>query len=603
MRILSIQLPRQEPSGEGARDNVPYAAARMLAYAESRGALKRDEWAFMDDNTVDYGGDAAILAAALVAAPELLLFELSDWNLERSIWLAKRLRPLLPATHLAAFGPEIVPGMPVFKSQTFDAFIEGEPEAPFIELLSDLNARSLRPHYAAVSPFDVGAAPDPYLSGVLVIRPDKPVLIENARGTRSTPAFNRTDPGPIRYASKDMAARVLKLASEQGADEARFLDTQLDDQPDFKAFVKSLAAANETGVAVLARLDPAVIDDDAAKLLNDASFIAVWASLGSVKPEALDAVGLKLDKDGLERGSKFLWSQGIIVKPELYLGLPHDDYASTIDSFDFLGMVGMGQDAELRPLIMAPGSAMRADSSAYGVKEYLERPPYWVIETEWMDEDDFLDAVADFEESFDVSWKTPVAPYFSAQRGGFTSFVDLRNRKNLDALLMNPERLASSVTLLLDADDPENLNRVARAAKDIRKENPYCLWQIVLCSDVGIPPMAVSQRLADAFFMPEHYFELSRLYALDPQPDFQTRLFFATSSEALALVALRDRQDIETLFSLGSQMPGDMLIEAMPFLALDREGSSFELLYDAMSAYRDFPDLLVEAPRALFTKG
>jgi len=156
------------------------------------------------------------------------------------------------------------------------------------------------------------------------------------------------------------------------------------------------------------------------------------------------------------------------------------------------------------------------------------------------------------------------------------------------------------VTLLLDADDPERVFRVTRAAKDLRKENPYCLWQIVLASDAGIPPTAMVERLCDAFSMPEHYFELSRLYSLDPQPDFQVRTFFATASEALALVSLRDRQDLETIFALGDALPGARLLEALPFLAFDREASPFELLYDAMSAYRDYPDLLVEAPRSLF---
>lgn len=211
-----------------------------------------------------------------------------------------------------------------------------------------------------------------------------------------------------------------------------------------------------------------------------------------------------------------------------------------------------------------------------------------------------LDAIADFEESFDVAWGAPVAPGFKPTRGGFTAFADLRSPGGLDALLVAPERLASSVTLLLDADDPERAARVARAAKDLRKENPYGLWQIVLRSDAGIPPESMVERLSDAFSMPEHYFELSRLYTLDPQPDFQVRVFFATASEALALAALRDRQDVETLFALGDALPGARLLEAMPFLAFDREAASFELLYDVMSAYRDYPDLLVEAPRSLF---
>lgn len=600
MKILCIQAPRQDPSGDGARDNVPLTAARMMAWAESRGVLRRDDWALLDQRTADFGGDAAIAAAAMRSGAELVLFSLFDWNLERSLWLAKRLRAVMPATHFAAFGPEIAPGMPVYKAQAFDALIEGEPEGPFIELLADLDARSLKQRYAATAPLDLLLLPDPYLTGALTITTDKPVLIESARDSTMMPAFMGRAASAPRYFRKEVAPRVLRLASERGADEARFVDPRLDERPDFKAFVKALAAANESGVALAARFDPALLDDEFVKLLADASFVAVGADLGSVNPKALEATGMRLDRDGLERGARLLWTQGIIVKPDVYLGLPHDDYDSTIETFDYLGMIGMGQDAELRPMPVSPGSIVRAASAEYGIKEYLERPPYWVVETDWMDEDDLLDAVADFEESFDVAWGSPVAPCFKAGRGGFVSFADLRVRANLDALLVAPEKLASSVTLFLDADDPEGVMRIVRASKDLRKENPYTLWQLVLRSDAGIPPAGMVEKLTDAFSMPEHYFELSRLYSLDPQPDFQVRTFFATTSEALALVSLRDRQDLETVFALGDALPGARLLESIPFLAFDRETSSFELLYDVMNAYRDYPDLLVEAPRALF---
>ncbi len=600
MKILCIQAPRQDSSGDGARDNVPLTATRMMVWAESRGALMRDDWALLDQKTADFGGDAAIAAAALRSGAELVLFSLHDWNLERSLWLAKRLRSIMPATHFAAIGPEIAPGMPVYKAQAFDALIEGEPESPFIELLADLAARSLKQRYAASAPLDLAGVPDPYLTGALSITPDKPVLIESARGSTMTPAFIGQAASAPRYFKKETAPRVLRLASERGADEARFVDPRLDERPDFKAFVKALAAANESGVALAARFDPALLDDDFVKLLADASFVAVGADLGSVNPKALEATGMRLDRDGLERGARLLWTQGIIVKPDVYLGMPHDDYDSTIETFDYLGMIGMGQDAELRPMPVSPGSVLRAVSAEYGIKEYLERPPYWVVETDWMDEDDILDAVADFEESFDVAWGSPVAPCFKTGRGGFVSFADLRARANLDALLVAPEKLASSVTLFLDADDPESITRVVRASRDLRKENPYTLWQLVLRSDAGIPPAGMVEKLTDAFSMPEHYFELSRLYSLDPQPDFQVRTFFATTSEALALVSLRDRQDLETVFALGNALPGTRLLESIPFLAFDREASSFELLYDVMNAYRDYPDLLVEAPRALF---
>jgi len=602
MRTLYIQLPRQDTSGDGARDNVPLMAARLMAFGEARGALRRDEHMLLDQHTADHGGDAAIVAAALAARPELVVWTLFDWNLDRSIWLTRRMRAIMPATHFVAGGPEVVHGQPIHRAQAFDALIEGEWELPFLELLHDLAARSLKPRYKPSTLLDLESLPDPYLSGILKPSRDKPVLLEIGRGALSSPLFRYVTAGGPRYFQRDAAPRLLRLASDAGADEARFIGPRIDERPDWKAHIKALAVANETGVGIRARLDPAGIDDETAKLLADAAFMGISADLGSVNDKALEKVGMSLDKDGFERGSKLLWTQGIVVKPDVYLGLPYDTYETTVDTFDFLGMVGMGQDAELRPMPLVPGSEMRTKSGAFGIKEFLERPPYWVVETDWMDEDDFLDSVADFEESFDVAWGAPVAPNFKPERGGYVAFADMRKPAAVDTLLVSPERLASSITLLLDADDTESINRVVRAAKDMRKENQYTLWQFVLYSDAGIPRESTVAPLVDAFSMPEHYFELSRLYSLDPQPEFQVRLFFATTSEALALVSLRDRQDLETVFVLGDSMPGARLTEALPFLAFDRESASFELLYDVMSAWRAYPELLVEAARPLFRR-
>jgi hypothetical protein len=219
-----------------------------------------------------------------------------------------------------------------------------------------------------------------------------------------------------------------------------------------------------------------------------------------------------------------------------------------------------------------------------------------------MTEDDMLDAVADFEESFDVAWSRPVSPSFRPERGGFVCFIDLRKQGALDSILVAPERLASSVTLMLDADDPEGAARVARAAREIRKDNPYCLWQLVLHSDSAIPGASILARLTDAFISPEHFFELTRMFSMDPQPNFQTRVFFSTNSESLAIRALKEFQQLETILVLGDALPGPRALEALPFLCFDRDATPFELLYDVMSAYRGYPDLLVEGPRELFTR-
>ena len=601
MKILFIQLPRQEPSPEAASANVPLIPGRLVALATSLGLLLRDDCVILDDAVADHGGDAAVAAAAMGTGATLAVFVLFPWNLDRSIWLARKLRSMMPATWFAACGPEAVQGMPVFKAHAFDAIIEGECEFPFIELLRDLERREPKPRYAAAEPADPALLPDPWLEGILPVREDKPVLAELCRddGHGRADRYSQWPALPARRFPQERIAQLMRLASMRGAFEFRLLDSPLDCSPSQAGFLKGLAAANEGGVPLRAELDLGSITEDTVRLLHDASLSFVDAELLSTNPLSLAAVGRSLDKAGFERGLGLLWSRDISVRPLVLLGLPHDSYETTVDTFDFLGMAGMGQDAQLRPLALAPGSELRRRSQDFGIREFLENPPYWAIETDWLDEDGFLDAVADFEESFDVAWGRPIAPSFAPARGGFVSFIDARDPGAIDAALVAPERLASSVTVMLDADDPERAARLARAARDLRRENPFTLWQIVLHSDNAIPGDRLADRLADAFSSPEHYFELSRLFSLDPQPNFQVRVFFSTCSEALALRALREHARLETVFVLGQAMPSQALVENLPFLAFDRDATPFELMYDAMSAWRDFPDMLVEMPAEL----
>jgi hypothetical protein len=602
MNALFLQLPVQDSQGDAAKENVPLAAAKLIAYAESRGLGARAFCAILDHDVADYGGDAAICSAVLRARPDIALFHLDSWNLDRSIWIAKRLRALLPATYLAAFGPGAAQGAELLRERAFDALIEGEAELPFIELLKDLEHKALKPRYRAAAAIELDAIPDPYISGILPVSPDKPVIFEASRGL-ARPLPYRYEPwpsGPVRRAPKDAGPTLLKLASSKDAPGFIILGDALDTKAGRVPAIKALAAANEGGVYIRTELDLSEPSDEEARLWADAALALASYSLPSLHPESLAALGLSLDRDSLEKAIQLYWSQGISLKPELILGLPQESYDTIVDGFDFLGMMGIGQDTELTPLSLLPGSRLRQSAKESGLREFLERPPYWVVETDWMEEDDFLDAIADFEDSFDIALGPAVKPDFKAERAGFISFADLRKKGALDALLVSPERLASSLTLLLDADDEEALRRLGRASKDLRKENPYCLWQLVFYSDASIPDRARLAELIDDFAMPEHYFELSQLYSLDPQPSFQTRAFFCTASEALALQALRERQELETILALGGGLPGPKLLELMPFIAFNKDGTPFELLYDVLSAYREYPELLIEAPGGLF---
>lgn len=597
MRILFIRLPAPDPSRQALREAVPLAAARAAALAESRGLIDRGLWSFLDRNVTDYGGDAAVVAAASASGAQAVLFELEPHNLDRSAWIAKRLRTRSPRVILAAHGPEARRDMPIFRASTFDAVLEGEPEESFCSFLTDLAAGSVRPHYISEPSREFGAWPDPYLAGVLAVEPDRPVFIETVRGCPPPCLDGPGSGGSLRFRPEDQAARIVRLASKKGAPEVRFQDKALSLRPDLPRFFREAAGANDAGVPIELDLDPGILTEELGGLMADAAVETVRTGPWSTNPAALAALGSSWNREGFERGCGILTSLGIRVRPSLLLGLPFDDYDAVIDSFDFLGMAGLGQDALVSPLAVLPGTRIRDRAEDLGIKEYLRRPPYYVMETEWIDEDGIADAAAAFEESFDVALAPPVAPAFEETIRGYLSFADLRKPGSLDKLLVNPETLGNSLTLLLSGDDEEGIQRLARAARDLRKENPFGLYQIVLYSDKSIPGEAVQRKIADAFIEPDHWYELSRIYSLDPQRSFQARVFFATRKPSLALAALRDAQDLETIFVLDAEPARgwERVFDALPFLAFDRDSVPFGLLYDAMNAYRAYPDLLIEA--------
>lgn len=602
MKALFIQLPEPDPDKHAAINYVPYRSAKAAAWAEASGSLLRTDWAFLEDETSVYGSDAAIIEKTTKAEPEAVFLDLDGCNLERSIWIARKLRLKLPRTVIIAHGPEAVRNAPIFKASVFDALIEGELEAPLAEILSDLSARSLKPHYRATSPVDSLSAPDPYLAGILPIRSDRTVYVEASRGRRCTKVYERPS-GPFRMRTHDNASRVVRLANKYGALEIRIIDRDPAGIADLPAFLRSIAGANDLGLPVTLNLSPEIIGEESARILLEAGVLAVDTRIDTVS----DVAEGTWDRAAFERGAQLLMNAAIRIRSKLLLGLPGDDYDSIIDSFDMLGMAGLGQDARVDPLAIRPGTLLFENPGNYGIKDFLRKPPYHVLETDDLSEDDICDAIAAFEESFDVAWAAPISPRFTLKEHGYTGFADLRMDGAVDRLILDPASLSDSLTLLLDADDTDRCSRVARAALDLRRENPYTMYQLIFYSDTGIPTEDLVAKLTVAFLEPDHFYELSRLPSLDPQRSFQTRSYFATKNAQLAIQSFERTNDLETIYVLdpaidSSSRAMDKIFETLPFIALDRDRIPFDLIYRVMSAYRDYPDLVLEASLETFDR-
>ncbi|MGA2548265.1 MAG: B12-binding domain-containing radical SAM protein [Rectinemataceae bacterium] len=604
MRVLFVQLPLQDPNGESAQANIPLAAGYLAAFAESRRLLSRGDWGILDRGVANQGSDSAIVEAIAAFGADLVAFTLYAWNLERSIHVAERSLLAAPRARLVAGGPEVVSGMKIFSRSPFHSLVEGEGEEAFCELLDDIRrGKPLAKRYAASRPLDLGTLPNPYLLGTLPFETDRPVHLETMRGCpmHCGYCFYGKNSGELRHYPREQANAVVEAAGRAGVRELYLMDPSFQVSEDISGRLIDLARANSAGMSLHAEIRLESVTEEIGRLYAAASLASAEVGLQSVNPKALEAVERSWDRPAFERGAEVLAKNRVTVKTGVILGLPFDGYEQVIETFDFLGMHGLGQEAELYPLSLLPGTLVREKADDWGMSR-LERPPYWVTSTDWISGDDMADAVAAFEDGFDVEWAFPPAPHFREEESGFRAFLDARRGESVDWARLNPARLASSVTILVDADDPEGVSRLVRAARDLRRDNPFTLYQIVLRSDSRFPSEKLASRIRDAFSKEDHYYELSRYFSLDPQPSYQTRLFFATRNPSLAYRAMEEAQDMETMLVIGGKggFNADRLAEQLPFVAFDREVLPFDRLYELMSVYAEFRHMLVEAPEELF---
>ncbi|MFZ4618508.1 MAG: B12-binding domain-containing radical SAM protein [Rectinemataceae bacterium] len=605
MKVLFVQLPVQEPTWDGIRANVPLAAGYLAAWAEKLGLLSREEWKILPHEIVDFASDRGLVEAIVAEAPDLLAFSLYMWNLERSLHVANELLRALPHARLIAGGPEIVPGMPVFERSPFHALVVGEGELPFAKILGDLKrGKPLEKVYKADSDLELSGLPNPWLVGTLALEPEGTVHIETMRGCPANCGYcyYGKNSKTVRMMPRQDIYEVVEKAGKAGVRELYLMDPSFQATEDLPERLINLAKANSGGLSIHAELRLESVNEEIGRLYSAAGLVSAEVGLQSTNDKALEAVGRAWNRKAFETGAEILEKNRITVKTGLILGLPFDGYEEVIATFDFLGMHGLGQEAELYPLALLPGTRLRERADEFGMSR-MDKPPYYITSTDWISRDDISDAIAAFEDGFDMEWAAPPAPHFRETVNGYRAFVDARREDNLDWVRLNPGRLANSLTFLIDADDPEGVARVARMARDLRRENPFTLFQLVLRSDSRVPGEKLVRRVADAFAWRDHYYELSRFFSLDPQPLYQTRIFFATRNPSLAYRAMEEAQDLETCLIIGGKggFNADRLAEQLPFVIFDRDTLPFDRLYELMMIYTDFRHMLVEAPEELWT--
>ncbi len=429
-RVLLVQLPIP-PVGPGPiRGNVPLAAGYLKMLAERRLLGSEYEIEILPTAVANSLGDRGLVAEILSTEPWMVGFTCYLWNIERTLWVADRLKRERPELKVIIGGPEVTADNAwVLEHPAVDFAAIGEGEQTFAELLAALTTTD--PPAAPIDGLYVrgGAIPafrrplatldevsSPYLAGILDAADEEMLLLETIRGCifKCKFCYYPKSYDDLYFVSEEKIVANLDHARRRGAREVVLLDPTLNQRRDFAGFLKLLARENpDRQFTYFGELRAEGINAQIARLLREANFTEVEIGLQSIDPLAMELMDRNNNLRAFERGARAMLDEGIKVKVDLIIGLPGDTVNSVRRGIEYIHSTGLYSEVQVFNLAVLPGTAFRQEAKQLGLV-HQDRPPYYVLETPTLALDEMYDLMEEAQDVFETEFDPlppPVLPF------------------------------------------------------------------------------------------------------------------------------------------------------------------------------------------------
>ena len=597
MKICLIQLPLVDPHYSSLEANIPLAGAYLKSYWESLDPSKSVQIDFLPQELCNFGGDAAILNQLKTGSYEVFAFTVFMWNLERSLYLAEKIKEKNPKAIILFGGPEISEGSPAFNSPFVDAFVSGEGEHQFASLIKKINSRKPLPRLCRENTaLDLSAIPNPYLSNVLRSHPQSILHLETMRGCPFSCAYCYYPKSihEIRFFPEERIPPFFDYARKHLSKEIYIMDPSFNSSARFIERLKQIKKANPTKIPLHTEIRLENINAQSAALMQEAGFVSVEAGLQTTNPEALKLISRNFDCKKFLQGAGLLQEQNIEIRTGTILGLPGDTLEDFSKTLDFLMTHQLEDHAEIYPLSLLPGSALLSRAKKNGIfHQFL--PPYFVLETPEMSSSDLSKAVLLIRDKLGKELFFPISPCFRNQNENLIRFLDLRLPSHIKFLLDSPCQIANTLSLLVDKKICQKNSLMETVALTLKKSNPYTLIQIIIEEQDPLPESLFKDLLP--FFYHEQYFDRINAFNDDHQKHYSTR-FFQLSGQWNTIEFLeQNKLPFDPVFHYSS---GVKLMRLKPFLELnlpmilaDFGKITPKEVLALNRIYRDFPEFLL----------
>lgn len=505
-----VQLPVPPPAALAATGNVPLAAGALGVSARVHGLDARLEVEVLAPEVTDELGDSLLADRVARDEPAFVGLSLYLWNVERSLHLMREIRRRSPRTKLLVGGPEVSADNPFLLGQPgFDVAVAGEAEETFARLMDAL-LTGRDPHGLpgvavrrplGLSPFGptpqagfpLGDYPSPYLEGLVPVEPHRSTYVETVRGCRShcTFCFYPRSSSVLRLLEPEPSALLVRALKERGAREVVFLDPTFNHRPGFEPLVEALARENaDRALTFFAEIRAEGLKPAQARLLARAGFTRLELGLQSVNAETLKRVKRGGSVAQVAEAARMLHDAGVELLVDLIIGLPGDRPEDVDRGVDFLLAHGLGDEAQVFPLSLLPGTAMRATAAEDGV-EFDPAPPYRVRRTPLFSPEELRGTLARAEERLGRRLDEVPRPHLvEAPREGpvrdvFALDLDAAGAAALAAAALPG---AQHAALWLRGRDPFGRRDLALAALDGRlAADPHATLDVVLVASEPFP--------------------------------------------------------------------------------------------------------------------
>lgn len=473
---LIVQLPLNPAAPLESTGNVPLAGASLAA------AASLPPKTLIDQDTVDTCGDRALLELIAGRSPELVAFTLYMWNAERSVWLAKMLKKLLPGITTVAGGPEVSKDNEwLTSSDAFDLMVSGEGEEFADRILDPIYAGNIIRDNgnfldAGEMSFTPGTYPNPWLTGYLDPSGGASVHVETIRGCAggcTYCSYRRTHPSP-RVLDARSAERLLRKLIDAGAGEIVFLDPTFNSRDDLVHLLKGMETleANFFG-----EMRGDLITPEIASLIANAGFKSVEIGLQSIKRDTLSRSGRPGDPNMVLDGALNLKKAGVSPIIDLILDLPGDSPSDAVRTALMIRDRELHQHVQVFYLSILPGTVMRQQFRG----RHMPRPPYYRFFNEGMG--GFAEAREEIADIVGYDLDLACRPLLFDDWPGM-ELIDL----DVNPVLSRPMPSFRHGTIRITSDDLwAKRYLLLEFVRTRLQADPYCVLDVILCPDKEFP--------------------------------------------------------------------------------------------------------------------